>query len=481
MIREAGGDAGGRITLGFRALTEPASPRPRSAPRCESLYRDELARFRRRARRRGDAARGRRVEAAARDRRGGAGRRHRRGVHGDEPRRSGDEALSRPSSRSGSRRCSRWSSREPRTRGRNCDGWIGRPEVQLHAPALPVGGEPRHRLDGAGGAARSRRCWRPRPRRRAPPGRAGAPLLASPHLVPRVKRVIYLFQSGGPSQLDLFDYKPLLRTMNGEELPESIRMGQRLTGMTAHQKSFPMAGSQFDVRAARQERHLGQRAAAAHGADRRQAVHRPVDAHRSHQPRSRGDVRPDRIAAGRPSVDRRVALLRARLRERQPARRSSSCSRAPARATSRSTRGCGAAASCRRSTRACSSARGKDPVLFLNDPKGIDRDQPPADARHAAHARAAAARARARSGDRRAHRPVRDGLPHADGGARRDGSRRRARRRLRAVRRRRPASPAPTPPTACWRGAWPSATCASSSSITRAGISTATCPRTSGR
>ena len=75
---------------------------------------------------------------------------------------------------------------------------------------------------------------------------AGVPLLASPHLVPRVKRVIYLFQSGGPSQLELFDYKPRLRTMNGEELPESIRKGQRLTGMTAHQKSFPMAGSQFE-------------------------------------------------------------------------------------------------------------------------------------------------------------------------------------------------------------------------------------------
>ena len=69
---------------------------------------------------------------------------------------------------------------------------------------------------------------------------------ATPHFVPRAKRVIYLFQSGGPSQLDLFDYKPLLRTMNGQELPASVRMGQRLTGMTAFQKSFPMAGSQFE-------------------------------------------------------------------------------------------------------------------------------------------------------------------------------------------------------------------------------------------
>lgn len=71
-------------------------------------------------------------------------------------------------------------------------------------------------------------------------------VLGAPHFVPRAKRVIYLFQSGGPSQLETFDYKPLLREMNGEELPESVRGGQRLTGMTAHQQSFPLAGSQFD-------------------------------------------------------------------------------------------------------------------------------------------------------------------------------------------------------------------------------------------
>ena len=67
--------------------------------------------------------------------------------------------------------------------------------------------------------------------------------LGSPHFVPRVKRVIYLFQSGGPSQLELFDYKPLLNEKNGEALPDSVRRGQRVTGMTSGQKSFPMAGS----------------------------------------------------------------------------------------------------------------------------------------------------------------------------------------------------------------------------------------------
>lgn len=66
-----------------------------------------------------------------------------------------------------------------------------------------------------------------------------------PHFAPRAKRIIYLFQNGAPSQLDLFDYKPRLQEMFGEDLPASIRMGQRLTGMTAEQKKFPLASSMF--------------------------------------------------------------------------------------------------------------------------------------------------------------------------------------------------------------------------------------------
>src|SRR5688500_4646558 len=60
---------------------------------------------------------------------------------------------------------------------------------------------------------------------------------ALPHFPPRAKRVIYLFQSGAPSQLDLFDYKPQLAKLQGSELPDSIRRGQRLTGMTSRQAS----------------------------------------------------------------------------------------------------------------------------------------------------------------------------------------------------------------------------------------------------
>ncbi len=66
-----------------------------------------------------------------------------------------------------------------------------------------------------------------------------------PHFAPKAKRIIYLFQNGAPSQLDLFDYKPKLQEMFGQDLPESIRMGQRLTGMTANQKKFPLAGTVF--------------------------------------------------------------------------------------------------------------------------------------------------------------------------------------------------------------------------------------------
>ncbi|MFB0908964.1 MAG: DUF1501 domain-containing protein, partial [Spirosomataceae bacterium] len=75
---------------------------------------------------------------------------------------------------------------------------------------------------------------------------AGAELpLGIAHFAPKAKRIIYLFQNGAPSQLESFDYKPTLNKMAGQELPESIRNGQRLTGMTADQNKFPLIGSYF--------------------------------------------------------------------------------------------------------------------------------------------------------------------------------------------------------------------------------------------
>ncbi len=66
-----------------------------------------------------------------------------------------------------------------------------------------------------------------------------------PHFPARAKRIISLHMEGGPSQLDLFDYKPQLRARFDQDLPESIRNGQRLTGMTSGQKRFPVAPSMF--------------------------------------------------------------------------------------------------------------------------------------------------------------------------------------------------------------------------------------------
>ena len=67
-----------------------------------------------------------------------------------------------------------------------------------------------------------------------------------PHFTPRAKRVIYLFMAGGPSHIDLFDYKPGLRDLHGQELPESIRSGQRLTTMTSEQDTFPCVAPMFE-------------------------------------------------------------------------------------------------------------------------------------------------------------------------------------------------------------------------------------------
>lgn len=69
-----------------------------------------------------------------------------------------------------------------------------------------------------------------------------------PHFAPKAKRVIYLFQAGAPSQLESFDYKPKLQEMLGEDLPESVRDGQRLTGMTSGQDRFPLVGSYYDFK-----------------------------------------------------------------------------------------------------------------------------------------------------------------------------------------------------------------------------------------
>ncbi|TWT66251.1 hypothetical protein Pla123a_47750 [Posidoniimonas polymericola] len=68
---------------------------------------------------------------------------------------------------------------------------------------------------------------------------------ATKNLTATASRVIFLFQSGAPSQMDLYDYKPLLNERQGQELPDSVRQGQRLTGMSANQSSMPLVGSPY--------------------------------------------------------------------------------------------------------------------------------------------------------------------------------------------------------------------------------------------
>ena len=71
-------------------------------------------------------------------------------------------------------------------------------------------------------------------------------LLGFPNFAPKAKRVIFLHQSGAPSQIDLFDHKPTLAKMKGTDLPDSVRMGQRITGMTSGQSTLPVAPSIFN-------------------------------------------------------------------------------------------------------------------------------------------------------------------------------------------------------------------------------------------
>ena len=199
----------------------------------------------------------------------------------------------------------------------------------MQVPALGSAAEPPALLaaslgwgDGTGellarAAGRRARTSRGRvPRRSTRRTGACSPRPTSP---PKAKRVIYLFMSGGPSQLDLFDYKPLLNQMNGKDLPDSVRMGQRLTGMSSNQATLPLAGSLFKF--------------ARHGksgawvSELLPHTARVVDdlcfirsrLHRGDQPRPGDHLLPDRLADRGAAVDGGLAELRPGLGQPEPA------------------------------------------------------------------------------------------------------------------------------------------------------------------
>ena len=174
-----------------------------------------------------------------------------------------------------------------------------------------------------------------------------------PNFPPKAKRVIYLFQSGGPSQMELFDYKPALVQTQGTELPESIRMGQRLTGMSSQQASFPIVPSKFKFA------QYGKNGAwvsellphTAKIVDDLTIVKKR--SYRSDQPRPGSYDDADRRATRRPSQHGRVDLLRHRSGDGKSARiRGDDIVRIEGGQASRSSIACGAAGFCPASIRA---------------------------------------------------------------------------------------------------------------------------------
>jgi hypothetical protein len=113
--------------------------------------------------------------------------------------------------------------------------------MNAHETLDPLAITRRHFLSGAGLGLGALALGALLPREAA----ASAGVLGATHFPAKAKRVIYLFQSGGPAQQDLLDYKPLLNEKNGEQLPASVRGHQRLTTMSVNQASLPLAGSIF--------------------------------------------------------------------------------------------------------------------------------------------------------------------------------------------------------------------------------------------
>ncbi|MDP6448167.1 MAG: DUF1501 domain-containing protein, partial [Pirellulaceae bacterium] len=105
-----------------------------------------------------------------------------------------------------------------------------------------------HQTAGCLGAAALSSLWKRDAVADEPDTQVHGGLDGLPHFAPKAKRVIYLFQSGAPSHIDLFDHKPQLKKHHGSELPDSVRRGQRITEMTQSQKSFPCVSSIFKFR-----------------------------------------------------------------------------------------------------------------------------------------------------------------------------------------------------------------------------------------
>ena len=110
--------------------------------------------------------------------------------------------------------------------------------------------------------------------------------LKLPHFAPKAKRAIYLFMSGGPSQIDLLDYKPNLAALYDKDIPDSVRGAQQLTGMTAGQARFPIAPSHWAFKRYGQTGTWVSDLLPYTGRDGRRPGDHQIHQHRSHQSRA---------------------------------------------------------------------------------------------------------------------------------------------------------------------------------------------------
>ena len=303
--------------------------------------------------------------------------------------------------------------------------------------------------------------------------RASGAATAGLHFPPRVKRVIFLFQAGGPAQQDLFDYKPLLNENNGEQLPEHVRGGQRLTGMSAQQASIPLAGSIFKFAQHGQSGAWLSELLPHHRqiVDDVCFVKSMFTEAINHDPAITFFQTGSQIA-GRPSMGAWLSYGLGSMNDDLPSFIVLVSANQADQPLYARLWGSGFLDS---KYQGVQLRPGKDPVLYLSNPDGICRSGRHAMLEQAQRAQSTSVREGARPGDRVADRAVRDGVPHADQRAgchrfvERDGSRRSSctartagrRARLRRI--------------VCSRGGWPSGACGSFSSITKAGTITVAC------
>ncbi len=276
---------------------------------------------------------------------------------------------------------------------------------------------------------------------------------------------------GGPSQMDLFDYKPQLKERHGQELPASVRGRSASDRHDLGPEVFPGRVAAVQVLAAWRPSGTWVSELLPHlGAGRRRTLLRPLDAHRGDQPRPGRHLPADRASTGRAAEHGEPGSATAWAARAKTCRRSWCCSRAaaPPDRTIRSMRDCGAPAFCRRTIRASVSV----PTAIRCC---ISPTRPASTAPRAAAMLDALGALNRKQADlvgdpeiQHAHRPVRNGVSHADFRPRTDRlERTRREQTLDAVRPMSLVRRARLRPTACWPGGWPNGACASCSSYHR--------------